>query len=1059
MSEHRDNWEDAVLERAAVALYRFSTTRGGLDYSRGVAPLLGWDAETLRQDPWHWQRAIHPDDIAQVTCMIESLAPGQFFSIEYRIRHADGRWRWLLDRAVNCERNGAELLIDGIATDVTERKEAERERGLLLEELSGARVAQARAEVAVAENRSWQLIRSIGEAVIGLDNQGRITFFNPAAERLFGHSDASVLGQSLHKLVHHTRADGSACPAQEWIITQSLGHASGHLTGNDTFWRRDGRYFTGEYSFLPLFSENRVSGAVLVIRDVTERERTAQRLSMLSRVVEDGPAAVAMTDTQGRIYYVNSRFTDITGYAEAEVLGQTHRLIASGLTPSETYQSMWAALNAGQAWVGDFLNRHRDGRSYWSHNLITPLRDAGGKLTHYLCISEDITATRELEQKTLAASEATEKALALAEAANQAKSQFLANVSHEIRTPMNAIIGLAELLLRTRLDERQRDYLEKAHRSALLLLGLLNDVLDFSKIESGHLQLDPHPFQFDHVLEQVADLYGDAAAEKGLEFIIDVAPDLPREVIGDSLRLMQVISNLCSNAIKFTTRGEVLLRLEVQPEGAATVQLKVAVSDSGIGMSGEQAEHVFNAFAQADGSTTRRYGGTGLGLSICRNLVERMGGILELETRLGQGSRFSFSVPLELPPLREAPPVPLAGMEILVLCEYAAQHSAVARLLHAQGARVLAPASPAQALVELQQREAAQQPPCVLLADEAGIADPALAAWLKARPAPAAGGPGLILAWRQHIVQPSAWPDAPLIGRPVTRRPLLNAVFALQGKAKDATAADMALQPDLAGARILLVDDYALNVEIVSAFLHDASCAVTVARDGLEALECLHRQQFDAVLMDCQMPQMDGYEATRAIRREPRWQQLPVIAMTANVMEGDREKCFAAGMNDFVPKPVMIEQLLAVLGHHLQREARARPAAAASAKGHGLDLTQLENLDVDAALQSTMGQIDFLARILTIFHTTQHDFAAKFVAARADVGDPEAAGRLAHTLKGAAASMGAQALREAAQALEQACKQNAAADRIEAAFKAVTGELSPVLVGIRRALGMGESQR
>lgn len=925
MSTHRDKWMDAVLEHAAIALYHFSTARGGLDYSSGVATLLGWDVETLRQNPWHWQQAIHPDDMALVKATVELLKAGELFTIEYRIRHADGRWRWLQDRAVSVELDGDELLIDGIATDITARKEAERERGMLLEELSGARIAQARAEVAIAEDRSRQLIRSIGEAVVGLDNQGRITFFNPAAETLFGHRETSVLGQSLHALIHHSRADGSPCPEQNCPLTRRLGQAFDHVLNTDTFWRRDGRFFTGEYSFLPLLSGGRVSGAVVLIRDVTERERTAQRL--------------------------------------AEAANQ-------------------------------------------------------------------------------------------AAAANQAKSQFLANVSHEIRTPMNAIIGLAELLLRTQLDERQRDYLEKAHRSALLLLGLLNDVLDFSKIESGHLRLDPHPFQFDHVLEQVADLYGDAAAEKGLEFIIDVAPDLPHEVIGDSLRLTQVISNLCSNAIKFTTQGDVLLQLEVQRQGAAQIDLHVAVRDTGIGMSREQAEHIFDAFAQADGSTTRRYGGTGLGLSICRNLVERMGGRLELETEPGQGSRFSFCVPLELPSPQVALPVPLAGTDVLVACKHPAQRHAVVRLLHGLGAQAVAAESPAAALAACRLRDAKTKPPLLVLADESNSADPELMDWLKGRAASAGGAPGLVLAWQQHIVQPPAWPEAPLIGRPVTRRPLLNAIFALQGKAESGVAANVMPQPDLSGARILLVDDYALNVEIVSAFLHDARCQVTVARDGLEALECLQREAFDAVLMDCQMPVMDGYEATRAIRQDVRWQQLPVIAMTANVMEGDREKCFAAGMNDFVPKPIMIEQLLTVLGHHLQREARLSSAVRPPAQAAGIDLGLLVNLDVAAALQSTMGQMDFLARILRIFLDTQCDFAAKFATAQADAFDPDAAGRAAHTLKGAAASIGAQALREAAQTLEQACKQHAAAASIQAAFGSVMQELLPVLTGVERALGM-----
>jgi CheY-like chemotaxis protein len=413
----------------------------------------------------------------------------------------------------------------------------------------------------------------------------------------------------------------------------------------------------------------------------------------------------------------------------------------------------------------------------------------------------------------------------------------------------------------------------------------------------------------------------------------------------------------------------------------------------------------------------------------------------------------------------------------VVVVAHEQQRAAIVHLVQGLGAKVVGMATAAEALALCRQRANDQAAPYLVLSDEAGVADAEFAAWLTSAEK-TTGSPPLILAWRQHIVQPAAWPQAKLIGRPVMRRPLLQAILASQGRLASENTAPVAHHADFAGARILVVDDYALNIEIVTAYLHEANCAVTVAHDGREALDCLLAGEFDAVLMDCQMPVMDGYDATRAIRQEPRWQQLPVIAMTANVMQGDREKCFVSGMNDFVPKPIIVDQLFAVLGKQLQGRPRAvrvesgpttvpagvaanalpaPPFIAASASTAAVDLTKLVNVDVDAALQSTMGLPGFLARVLRIFLTTQKDFDVKFAQALADRADPEAAGRAAHTLKGAAASIGAQALREAALVLEQACKRAAPEVEVQTALDAVMKEMLPVVGGVEAALGSAEN--
>jgi CheY-like chemotaxis protein/HPt (histidine-containing phosphotransfer) domain-containing protein len=482
-------------------------------------------------------------------------------------------------------------------------------------------------------------------------------------------------------------------------------------------------------------------------------------------------------------------------------------------------------------------------------------------------------------------------------------------------------------------------------------------------------------------------------------------------------------------------------------------------------MTHEQSARVFDAFAQGDGSTTRRYGGTGLGLTICRYLVELMQGQLQLETTPGCGSHFHFVIKLGGPEVAtpRVDSMPLAGESALVLAAHPLQRQAVGRLLTGLGARVFSAATVAEAqAVCADTANFSAEPLRLVVADEGLMTDSSLIAQLQSLPAT----PGLILMWRTHVEAPAGLPLSQMVGRPVTRHALLRAINDLRGMSLNAAESlgGVRHDPRLLGARILVVDDYPLNLEIVTTFLTEAGCVVSTAANGQQALERIGRETVEVVLMDCQMPVMDGFEATRQLRLMPECNALPIIAMTANVMEGDREKCFAAGMNDFVGKPVMIENLLEALVRHLPERvpsststvvsavvtAQEAPAATVAS----VDLSRLHGINLEVALASTMGNPQFLERVLRIFHTTQHVFDQKFVAAQADATDPEAAGRAAHTLKGAAASIGAESLRQAALALEQAAKQGLPANEIDSRRADVRHELTPVLQGIRDALSL-----
>jgi PAS domain S-box-containing protein len=517
-------------------------------------------------------------------------------------------------------------------------------------------------------------------------------------------------------------------------------------------------------------------------------------LRQLSTAVEQSPASIAITDLDANIVYVNHAFTETSGYTLLEAMGKNPRILQSGETAPDTYRSLWPTLTSGHVWRGEFINRRRDGARYLERATISPVRDSGGQITHYVAIKEDITEKRrdEIELinhrqhlETLVQIRTKELAIAKerADAANRAKSEFLANMSHEIRTPMNAIIGLNYLLMQSSLQPAQREKLSKVSAATEHLLQIINDILDLSKIEAGKLVLEQHPFSPAEVLQSIAGLIWDQAAGKGLG--IDIDPDgLPNRVYGDETRLRQALLNFAGNAVKFTDHGAILLSGEQLSNDGKEVFCRFKVADTGIGIRPEDTQRLFNAFEQLDGSTTRQFGGTGLGLAIARHLAELMGGEVGVESTPGVGSQFWIT----------------------------------ARL---------------------------------------GVAEAA---------------------------------EPTIASNPGTTR--------LKG-------------------RVLLVEDEEINRETAEELVQITGAKVLTAENGLIAVDCFKNSDFDLVLMDIQMPVLDGIEACRRIRALANGATVPIVAMTANVFLADQLSYRAAGMNDFLPKPVDPELLYALLGKYL----------------------------------------------------------------------------------------------------------------------------------------------
>jgi len=645
--------------------------------------------------------------------------------------------------------------------------------------------------------------------------------------------------------------------------------------------------------------------------------------------------------------------------------------------------------------------------------------------------------------------------------ANATKSEFLASMSHEIRTPMNGVIGMANLALQGPLPARERRYVEKVLGSAQLLLRILNDILDYSKVEAGMLQIERAEFDLPGLLDSVADIIGLQADDKGLELVFDQPDNLPPLLLGDALRLRQVLLNLCGNAVKFTERGHVTLRIEELARGERDTTLRFEVHDTGIGMTAAEAATLFKPFAQGDRSTARRFGGTGLGLAISQRLMQLMGSRITVTSTPGAGSCFAFDLRLGLADasqLMVVPPVAVLHGRLLVVDDSEAARLVLRAMSARLGFEVDTVDSGAAALQAVVAAEAAQRPYRIVLLDWRMPAMDGVEC--AQRIAAAAQHPPCVLMVsalaRDELVrrlQQHALAVGAVLTKPVTPSSLLDACHSALGT-RPAAAPVGAPATDwlqhyrrrLAGLTVLVAEDNEVNVELAVDVLQRVGMQAVVARDGEQALAVLHSQRVDGVLMDCQMPVIDGLEATRRIRAVPAWRDLPVIAMTASAMVGDREQALAAGMNDHVAKPIDIETLYAALARWLPEPVPRRPATP-TASGAAHRLPALPGVDVDGGLRRTAGQEALYRRLLRLFDRQQQRFRPEFRAAVA-AGDRAAASALVHALKGAASTVGALDVDLAAQALERALVDDASPVALSAASLALEQALERLAPGL-----------
>ncbi|AGX87375.1 PAS domain-containing hybrid sensor histidine kinase/response regulator [Candidatus Symbiobacter mobilis] len=1122
--------------------------------------LLGYTrAELLAMYLSDFQAHLNPHALREQVQLV--VATGAF-TFENRYRRKDGSVLDVLIRASTIVRQGKVYLVV-LWDDISERKQAE-----------------------FALRKISLCVEQSPHAVVITDIDACIEFVNDAFVSLTGYSREEVLGHNPRLL-----ASGKTPRSVYEDMWRTL-TAGQQWMGNFVNRTKEGCERMEFAIITPLRdAQGRICNYVAVKEDITERQRTEDELRKLYLAVEQSPESIIITNLQAEIEYVNQAFTLNTGYSATEVLGANPRLLHSNKTPRSTFDDMWQCLTRGEAWQGLLHNRRKDGSEFVEFAHITPVRQPDGVISHYLAIKENVTEKQRMsleleeyrmhledlvESRTLALAQTTDalrraneeqnavfdgatsgmalvqgmvfvrcnhrlheilgwphgslvgqnttvcrapgqpdplgddslhdtlwqgaslhreqvlrrlddstfwarltgraidhrapekgavwiiddisderaaaaamvRAKELAEDAARTKADFLANMSHEIRTPMNAVIGLTHLLLKTELLPRQRDYIRKIMESGQHLMGILNDILDVSKIEAGKLAIEHVPFDLEKVLANVSVLLGEKASAKGLELLFDVDREVPQHLVGDALRLSQILINYVNNAIKFTTKGEVDVLVRVQEQSDSDVLLYFAVRDTGIGLTEEQCTRLFQSFEQADTSITRQHGGTGLGLSISRSLAELMHGQVGVQSTPGQGSTFWFTARMdrgETHPTNRMLSTHLRGRRALVVDDNDNARYVLRNLLEVMGLQVEEAPGGARALQMVDQVEIADKPFDVIFLDWQMPGMDGIEVALRLRERPLRKAPHLVMVTafgREEVLRAAA--DVGLehvLIKPVNASMLFDNVVSLLGEslaerrvASDAPSLALEGLAPIKGARILVVEDNELNQEVAGELLRDAGFLVDIAPNGQDALDKLSHSTYDLVCMDMQMPVMDGVTTTREIRKIHTPATLPIIAMTASVLAADREHCLEAGMNDFISKPLDPNQLWHVLPKWIApRPSHTAPGVVTqgptSSTGKAA-FPLIEGLDTQKGLRRALGRTQLYESMLRRFVKSNRDWVAQCSAAIANE-DRATVQRMVHTLKGNAGSICANELQTAFAEIEQAILAGATVDLVQ----------------------------
>jgi PAS domain S-box-containing protein len=1022
---------------AHIGHWTLDVQTGAYVFSEELYRIMGLDpAETLGDMRQVLERTVHPDDLTRVLeANLRIAQVSRLKGLEYRVVRPDGEIRqvWALPGDDLTDAVGNITQISGIVQDITERKlaqEALRESEYILSEAQKiARIGSFTLDFGSISLKSSPVL----DEIIGIENsrpKNASEWLNIVAPEYRQELEAYTLqviggGKRFEKEFKIIRASNGE---QRWVSV------------------------LGEIQSGPSGKPIRMIGTV---QDISASKQASDLLreseEKFRLAFNSASTGMCLVSTAGAFMQVNARLCDIVGYSREELEGKA---VLDLTLPEDTgiSRSLLQAMAGGHLDEITFEKRyvHKLGHVVDVQLASALVRNATGSPRYFITQVQDITQRKLAEVELLRyrdhleelVKERTAELVAAkeqAEEANRAKSVFLANMSHEIRTPLNGVLGMAQLALRTNLTQQQREFLANIQVSGETLLATINDILDFSKVEAGKLDLEKANFNLEDVLQDVANLVVHKTQEKGLELVLHVEADVPLLLQGDGLRLGQVLTNLVGNAVKFTQAGEIVVKIKLLSDTPEGVVLQFSVRDTGIGMSPEQQAQIFEPFNQADSSISRRYGGTGLGLAICRRLVQLMDGELRVESGLGRGSTFSFSAKFErqgqaqvgqysLPELK--------GLGVLVVEDNAATREHLRSVLESFDLRVVCVDSGAAGLALLEKLEQGQAVNLALVDKSlsGGMDGPEFSRRLRHLPG-LKGLPVILMINADELLYQAAQPELDgYITKPVSRSQLFNAVlqaFGLgAGQPERPSRRKIPSGPltQLHGGRVLLVEDNEINRIVATELLRGLGMIVSNAASGEEALRLLAQSEYEAVLMDIQMPGMDGYQTTAHIRSDPRFsfEKLPVIAITAHALTGDREKSLQAGLNDHITKPIDESQLASVLVQWVKPRQSPEPAAPSPvplAKPGRLSgatsgsLLDLPGIDSALGLQRLGGNQALFLRLLRLFRANYAGNVDEIRAALAQ-GDLESARRLAHTLKGVSGQISAGELSEAARVLE-----------------------------------------
>ena len=1042
-----------MTDALPVVVFQFISGEQGNQFrfvSRQAEAVLGVAMHDLLVEPDSIWSVIHGDDVPMLEKVFDQT-DRPVIECEFRV-HRAGAIRWIRMLA-NSRRDGNEQRWNGYWRDITEEREREQQ---------------------LADQLAFQqaLIDTIPNPIFVKTADTRFVLFNRAYEEAFGRDRHDLLGKRVLDLDYLSETDRQAFQAEDEMLIaqtrtisreQQIPFADGQLH-HTLYWVSGFRKADGA-----------PGGLVGVIVDISALKEAEQSASAARQQLVDMANALPLTvfqyrkadnDPRGYIF-VAENVIDTLGVTAEEVRADWRNRWRH-VVPEDRDALMPLVKQAIDS-DGDtelHMRVMRDGEIHWIYNRSIGRRQADGSMLWNGFWMDETLAHEQ--------GEALRHAKDLAESATTAKSMFLANMSHEIRTPMNAIIGLSHLLLKTELQPRQREYLEKIQNSSQHLLGVINDVLDFSKIESGHFHIDNIEFELERVLDTVANLVAEKAMAKGLEFIFDIDPLLPHTLVGDPLRLGQILINYASNAVKFTEHGEISIVIRSREDNGDNVLLYCAVRDTGIGISAEQQAKLFQSFQQADSSTTRKYGGTGLGLAISRKLAELMGGEVGVDSTPNKGSSFWFTarVGKGTSGQRRLPQPDLRGRRVLVVDDHPHARQVLGELLRSMSFRVDDVGSGADAIQRVQAADASGSGFAIVFLDWSMPGMDGVSTARRLQQLGLQHMPAIVMVTAHG--REEVYRDAELAGiadvliKPVHASLLFDtAIRVLTPGQLPRTASELARGPQaepvdvsaLTGLRVLLVEDNELNQDVACGLLADVGIVVDVAGDGAQALSRLQQQAYDLVLMDMQMPVMDGLTATAKLREQPRFAQLPIIAMTANALASDRERCLAAGMNDHVSKPIDPDALFAALlrwsPHHAtavhEQTANQQRAHDNVALLTELNLPPIAGLRYEQGLRRSLNKPAMYRQLLGKFVSHQQHSIAQLTAALAQQ-DYATAERLAHTDKALAGNIGAEALATLAAELEQMLRERVPTAIWQPALKHYAEALQQMLNALQAVL-------